>query len=428
MRLIVAICAALIVAFGAALPAAATPLFLETFDTDTATTAQTVATYPHFTYTGPDTIAVIGGVVNLTGTSSEQNFRVNATHAGNIVVHMKVGSSPGGGSTNVGLRLGDNRLVFHPGFSVGAFRIEGPNGIGNQNMGYTPTAGALHDMHLTILAGTGTMLINVSDPTTPSSNYHVVWTDPGYNPAGETMGPTRLSGGVATTSIYDDLTVEKPTWNSLVRAAAPLHWYRLEETGGDTTAIDSGRAGANGTYQNGAELGQGQQGLVGGAVQFDGINDQINIGQGSLGGDWTAEFIIEKTAVEQAASLLRSGAGALRLDQWNNTGQVGFTIFGTADFLFSPAVSVATGGDVHLVYAADQSAGTISVYLNGLLMATSANYMALPLDTIGSLDAFNGVLDELVVYDRLLSDLEIQLHAQAAIPEPATMALLALGG
>ena len=96
------------------------------------------------------------------------------------------------------------------------------------------------------------------------------------------------------------------------------------------------------------------------------------------------------------------------------------------DDCHGPLVLRTTSG--HLVYAADQSAGTISLYLNGLLMATSSNYMALPLDTIGGSDAFNGILDEVVIYDRLLSALEIQLHAQAAIPEPATMALLALGG
>ena len=64
--------------------AQAAVLFQETFDTDTATTAQTLSTYPAFGLSGTGDAIVTGGVLELTGLNTTQRFRTNAGFAGDL--------------------------------------------------------------------------------------------------------------------------------------------------------------------------------------------------------------------------------------------------------------------------------------------------------------------------------------------------------
>jgi len=423
--------AALVVIVGLlAVPAAQARVFLwETFDTDTATTAQTITTYTNLSFTGGGTIVVNGGVLKMSGTAGQQNALSLTGYPGDLVIQAQVGTAPGGGGTNQGLRIDGNRLVFHPGYTPipGAFRVEGSGGFGNQNMGFVPAGGGvLHGWQASVDADTKNVDIRVVDGLDPANVYTASFTSTGYVPATSTMGLTR--SGSSYVSSYDNLIVRTPggndAWVKAVVASAPLHWYTLDETSG-TVAYDSGSSTLNGTYQSGADLGQGSAGLVGGGVTFDGNDDQILLGGGTLGGDWTAEFVLKKLGVEQAGTLMRQYPYALRLDQWKNTGQVGYTQFGVKDYLLTPAVFAPTDEFVHLVYVGDPASG-ISAYVNGQLAGTNPNYIQLPLGTIGAGDTAHALIDEVVIYDRALSLDEIRAH-MSTIPEPATLALLGAG-
>ena len=117
----------------------------------------------------------------------------------------------------------------------------------------------------------------------------------------------------------------------------------------------------------------------------------------------------------------------MRLDQWRNTGAVGFTAFGVADYRLTPDVIAPVGKWSHLAYVADPASG-VTVYLNGYPVGTNPNYIPLPRGVIGGLDTANMLLDEVVLYDRVLSPNEVLGHAAGVgIPEPATLALVGIG-
>jgi len=415
-------------------PSEGAVIFQETFPTDTANTAETVATYTNFTYSGGGNAFVSSGVLNFSGTSTANNLRTVTGFVGDLLLQLDVGKNPGGSSANVGLGIGANRLVFHPGYSGGAFRVEGPGGFGNRNMGFTPAAVLLHPMDVALNAATGEFTIAVTNAANPTQVFAAKFTNAGYAPGTTTLGPTRSTGGGNEVGLYDDLVVSElrpamanTPWTVAVRNSDPLHWYRMNEVG-TAIAVDYGRGGLNGVYRNGTLQGQPGIPFEGDlAAQFDGWNDEIWLGAPSLAGPWSAEFVLNHLGVEAAGTLIRSGAGALRLDQWHNTGEVGFTAFGVADYRLTPAVIAPLDKWVHLAFVADPVSG-MQVYLNGVPAGANPNYIPLPRDLIGGGSTANMLLDELVLYDRLLTPHEILTHASGVgIPEPATLALLGAG-
>lgn len=429
---------ACLAALALAMPQArAAILFQETFPTDTATTAETLAAYPSFTFTGTGTAAVTGGVLNLSGTNTTNSLITTSGFPGDLLIQLQLGKNPGGGSANVGLMIGGNRIVFHPGYAGGAFRVEGNGGFGNTNMGFNPPGGAgvFSQMEVMVNATTKGFLVAVPNASNPDQVFAVRFTNANYAPGTDRIGPTRNTSSATDVGFYDNLVIaERPTlsgatpWEQSIAASDPLHWYRLNETN-SVICVDYGRARLDGVYQNGTLRGQaGMPETLDLAARFDGVNDQVWLGGGNLAGPWSAEFLLLHLGIEDSGSLLRSAAGALRLDQWQNTGRVGYTAFGVADYLVTPAVYAPLDKWVHLAYVADPAAG-VQVYLNGVLAGTNPNYIPLPRDLLGGADAANFLLDEAVLYDRQLAPQEIMGHTVAllGIPEPGTLALLGLG-
>ncbi len=215
-------------------------------------------------------------------------------------------------------------------------------------------------------------------------------------------------------------------WITSIEASAPLNWLPFEETTGDTFAdlgSDplSGRAdpGSNGPVLN-------VPGLVGKAVQFNGIDDRIVLDGAPVGGNWTAEFIIKKTGSTPSSSKLLRGApfvlpgSALELDQFYLTHQVGFTEFGQVNYLFDSGYSAPVNEFIHLVFRRDEAG--MSLFVNGELKGTSSASVDLPRFQIGdnSNESILAVLDEAVLYNRPLSKAEINSHYQA-ITAPDTL-------
>src|SRR5688572_24980458 len=106
------------------------------------------------------------------------------------------------------------------------------------------------------------------------------------------------------------------------------------------------------------------------AVTFTGTNS-FAFNFGSVTGDGTFEFIVEGTP-STVSGYLAVGANTtsnLRFEQYNNTGQLGMTQLGVADYLFSPGVP--TPAQIRHVTWVWSGTGTMKLYVDGALAGTS---------------------------------------------------------
>jgi hypothetical protein len=220
-------------------------------------------------------------------------------------------------------------------------------------------------------------------------------------------------------------------WVSTIASSSPLNWYRLDETAGPT-AFDYGSQGLHGTYGAGIHAPTlGAAGLVGGAVSFDGDRRNILLNGSDLSGDWSAEFILMKTGTKFSAELLRgaplaSPSSHLKLEQFNNTGLVGYTQSFVADRVFSPPYSAPIGDFIDLVYV--KTASDMKLYVNGHFQGSNVSTISLSRYQFGDTETESpiAVVDEIVIYDRALAAEEIAAHFNS-VPEPSTLSI-ALGG
>jgi len=103
---------------------------------------------------------------------------MSAAPTGEVTIFAQIGSSNSNGNYNIGMVIGENRLVFHPGFTPipGAFRIEGPGGFGNSNMGFVPGNGLLHQFEVHSFPN-GLFTIKVTDAANPANVYNTSFTN-----------------------------------------------------------------------------------------------------------------------------------------------------------------------------------------------------------------------------------------------------------
>jgi len=221
-------------------------------------------------------------------------------------------------------------------------------------------------------------------------------------------------------------------WEAVISDANPLHWYKFDET--STDCIDSGSGGLNGTYE---DVSLGQEGIFGAgtAVGFErnGANRASFTGAENLPGPWTAEYIVKTTKAPAGSDpqcLHDGGTTSIRLAGWSPLGEAGFTLYGVADYQFTPNAGLTLDDLViqqdvwvHLVWR-NNGSGT-QFFIDGQLVATTADMIDLPRLTIGGrgtdqTDNLMGVLEEAVVFDRALTDAEILAHASPTFPVIAT--------
>lgn len=176
-------------------------LYYQPFNTDTANKAATLAAYPDVTFTNGAALSVTGGVV----TGDNGNFTINAapfTAPYYFAADVTYAGNTSSGCCNVGLQIGTNRIVFHPGFSGGgAFRVDGPGGFGNQNMGFVPANNVLHHIEVEALPG-GIFNLTFTDGANPLNVYMNTFTNPA-----NTGAPLGITGQGAATIMFDNLEV-----------------------------------------------------------------------------------------------------------------------------------------------------------------------------------------------------------------------------
>ncbi len=215
-------------------------------------------------------------------------------------------------------------------------------------------------------------------------------------------------------------------WVTSIEASNPLNWFPFEETSGGTFA-DHGREPLVGVADPGAESPVvNVPGLVGKAVEFNGLNDRIVLNGNPVSGDWTAEFIVKRTTSSPTSAKLLRGApfelpgSSLDLEQFNGTKQVGYTEFGAKNHVFEPGYSTPADAFVHLVY--QRIGDQMKLYVDGQLEGTGKKTVDMPRFQLGdnTNESILAVLDEMVLYDRALSKAEINTHFRAT-SEPDTL-------
>jgi hypothetical protein len=90
---------------------------------------------------------------------------------------------------------------------------------------------------------------------------------------------------------------------------------------------------------------------------------------GDLSGDASYEFHFNAVKAGASTAIAGNDAFAIKLDQWNEQGVFGTTVFGVADNVFTPldgkSVASVFDRDVHVVVVNDTAAGETRLYVDG---------------------------------------------------------------
>jgi len=200
------------------------------------------------------------------------------------------------------------------------------------------------------------------------------------------------------------LTILTNPAGAAVAPSGLADWWPAEGTPVDIIGT------AHGELVNGPTYVAGKEGR---AFRFNGTNSYITTGALSIPVPWTASFWVNRqNAPGTGAALCSDGNGELKLEQYNNTHQVGFTKFTYWDQNFG--YIVPQNAWTHLVFVA--SGNQMQLYANGALAGTIGTNMPLPRAYFGvGYVASNGNLvdyllssvDEIVMFNRALSAAEV---------------------
>ena len=230
-----------------------------------------------------------------------------------------------------------------------------------------------------------------------------------------------------------------------VLADAPNAWWRMSELPGASTALDASGNANHGTY-SASGMALGIAGIGGGdtAAQFDGLGSGRIVVANSVTlnpANITLEALISWSGPNgfQQRILEKSRFTGGGLPQYGlnilDDGKVRFEIqVGATNSVIDSIGAVHAG--VGIDVAATYDGSLMRIYFDGVLDSELAPVLTggLPFDLtdlgIGNqVDrdrAFNGVVDELALYDKALSSERLQAHL-APVPEPSSFALMLAG-
>ncbi|MEM6505223.1 MAG: hypothetical protein AAF711_07125 [Planctomycetota bacterium] len=175
-------------------------IFTESFETETATTEQTLRAYPYLSLSRPtEGIRVQDGVLT-TRQSSRVMLSLPKLKPGPAVISLDIGASCDSRGSSVVVEVMETNMVFHPGWSSGgAFRVDGV--FFNTDMGFIPAIGVMH--HLTIRTdGAGHFDVELIDGENPDNVYKVSFENPNIN-----GNEVRLQSGNRA-MLFDNIRIE----------------------------------------------------------------------------------------------------------------------------------------------------------------------------------------------------------------------------
>ena len=233
-----------------------------------------------------------------------------------------------------------------------------------------------------------------------------------------------------------------PIYSSVVLADNPIGYWRLGETQAQTTAADASPFMRNGTYTGAVT--RGVPGAIvddpntaalfaGGFVDIAGA--PFNLANNFSLEAWVINnnLAIGRIIANGQPGVFGYGLGALP------DGRLRFTTYGILDY--DSAVVVPRDGAYHHVVVTFDGNNDANFYLDGVFRQTidgplparpSAQPLTIGRNPIGVLEPWAGNLDEVAVYDRVLTAGQVAAHYQAgiqpagAVPEPASCLLVGL--
>jgi len=219
-----------------------------------------------------------------------------------------------------------------------------------------------------------------------------------------------------------------------VLADNPVAYYRFEETSGSTANDATGNSN-DGIYMNGVVLNQPGAANLGKAATFDGIDDYVSTPR-TVSTNFTLELWIKTTSGSLTGTNAYEGNGLL----WSDVGGAandfvlamlndGLSFFtGNPDISVTSATAINDGVWHHLVATRTQGAN-VEIFIDGVSRGTTTTNNN-PLDgnpsiMIGAnvLDGryFNGLIDEVAYYPKVLSVERIKAHYRAGSSSSAVV-------
>ncbi|WP_081431834.1 LamG-like jellyroll fold domain-containing protein [Moorena sp. SIO3A5] len=220
------------------------------------------------------------------------------------------------------------------------------------------------------------------------------------------------------------------SYQNIVQRDQPVAYWRLDETT-SITAVDSSGNGFNGTYRNGVT--QGVPGISGTAGEFDGNNDAVDVGIIAPGSEldisnkaFTVEAWVKPDELKEQSYVgihpsnnRNDGDGDSLYFRVTSNGSVRFGDF--PDDLETPGNIIEPNTWYHIVATYDQDSNTNTIFVDGREVISNnqgAFESQNPRVLIGNWtrgnggfnQPFNGVIDEVAVYDEALSRESITSH------------------
>ncbi|MEX2139181.1 MAG: lamin tail domain-containing protein [Pirellulales bacterium] len=205
--------------------------------------------------------------------------------------------------------------------------------------------------------------------------------------------------------------------------------WLFDDPAGDNTVRDTSFTGNHGALNNGVQRIVGTNGArAGNAVAFDGINDYIGTSRdlaAVLGGTatlvtWVRTAVTGDNTFWMAPGITgveQSGAGNDVFWGWvDASGRIGIQAGNTAGA--KTAQPINDNQWHHVAFTRNATSGRVEVYVDGQLSGSATSEPGVKTtpfrgigrieDTAGTHEYFNGRLDELKIFDRVLSQAEIQ--------------------
>ena len=280
-----------------------------------------------------------------------------------------------------------------------------------------------------------------------------------------------LTDGDGGTSANQDVTVtvsgvndapvanNDPSFSTQVLANQPVGYWRLGESSGPT-AVNLGSSGTNGTY-SGPTL--GAAGALSGdantAADFDGLNDQVNVGTFDVAGTgltlmgWFNAYDFGTSDQRIISKALSTGTNQEQDHLWMlSTYQNGSDYVlrfrvkagGTTDTLIASSGALSPGQWYFASATYDAGSSQMKLFLNGVEVGSKTHSTGGAVSTdatkavvIGAnpngYGFFDGRIDEVAVYDKAINQSQLQLLFAAssgayAVNEDAVMNVSAAQG